>query len=607
MARVNLTEGVLLKWCQEIDELGESGSAWTTNERPTSQVLRIENKGDDSYIMQVSDGIFSHKHFWLSSDLAHMVKNKRLIRFSIIEITNVTYLAEPNQKTFFLEGLTLKSSGERQAMIGEPIELNSNGTIPRSKDIKSNLASNSSSSSVSTVTIDDDIIPFTRREQKQSSRTVDPNPILIDEPDVFADDEIQVTSTSTRNSGSTSSTRNQTTNSSNKGSGLDPGVSFCDPDVLIDDDYDLQLYIATERSNKSMKSSRPQPLIPENIIDETLASINFYDEFRKRYGDKGPTFFQGSIKDAMQESFSTPKVKDRKMLAVYFHHDMSILTQIFCSNRLCKQAVSDFVNEHFISFGWDLTFNSNKIRGIDMIQQHFGRDPASKIHAMKTDKMPLLILAYKLRSTPEVFDIIEGNVTVDELMAKLIVAQENYQAQLAVAVHEEEERLNREAMRQEQDQALREAELADQAKEAAKRREEEERIERENIEAAIRDSEEMERQRAEREKDEKCAEIKATLPDEPKEEKEEGKEVSKLRFMLPRDKPVDGKGTLDRRFLASEKVQVVINYLAAKGFPASDYKVLSSYPRRDITEINQSLTLKDLKLYPQEKFNVEER
>ena len=43
--------------------------------------------------------------------------------------------------------------------------------------------------------------------------------------------------------------------------------------LLIDDDYDLQMYIATEQSNKSMKSSRPQLLIPENIINETLASM----------------------------------------------------------------------------------------------------------------------------------------------------------------------------------------------------------------------------------------------------------------------------------------------------------------------------------------------
>merc|ERR1712038_1247015 len=116
-----------------------------------------------------------------------------------------------------------------------------------------------------------------------------------------------------------------------------------------------------------------------------------------------------------------------------------------------------------------------------------------------------------------------------------------------------------------------------------------------------------ERQRNELEKEKQAAEIKASLPDEPKDEKEEGKEVSKLRFMLPRDKPIDGSPVLDRRFLASETLQTVLDYLASKGFLASDYKVLQSFPRRDITELDKSQTLKELKLYPQERFNIEER
>ena len=54
-----------------------------------------------------------------------------------------------------------------------------------------------------------------------------------------------------------------------------------------------QMYIATERSNKSMKSSRPQPSIPENIIDETLANMKSHKVIKHQgltdigYGERG--------------------------------------------------------------------------------------------------------------------------------------------------------------------------------------------------------------------------------------------------------------------------------------------------------------------------------
>ena len=57
--------------------------------------------------------------------------------------------------------------------------------------------------------------------------------------------------------------------------------------------YDLQMYIASERSNRSIKSSRPQPLIPENIIDETLASMKSHEVIKHqglthiRYDERG--------------------------------------------------------------------------------------------------------------------------------------------------------------------------------------------------------------------------------------------------------------------------------------------------------------------------------
>ena len=52
--------------------------------------------------------------------------------------------------------------------------------------------------------------------------------------------------------------------------------------------------------------------------------------------------------------------------------------------------------------------------------------------------------------------------------------------------------------------------------------------------------------------------------------------MSTLRIRLP-----DGT-TVQRRFLASLSVKILVSYVGSLGYPAEDYRVLSSYPRRDV-------------------------
>ena len=94
-----------------------------------------------------------------------------------------------------------------------------------------------------------------------------------------------------------------------------------------------------------------------------------------------------------------------------------------------------------------------------------------------------------------------------------------------------------------------------------------------------------------------------------KEEKDEGQPVSKLRFRVPipaHDDDLDSETAIDkknsgrangmvgggsntgnqqfeRRFLASHTLQTVLDYLTTEGYPSSDFKVLSSWPRRDVS------------------------
>ena len=41
-------------------------------------------------------------------------------------------------------------------------------------------------------------------------------------------------------------------------------------------------------------------------------------------------------------------------------------------------------------------------------------------------------------------------------------------------------------------------------------------------------------------------------------------------------------GFLIRRFLASNTLQTMIDYLTSEGYPSQEYKILSSWPRRDV-------------------------
>merc|ERR1712223_1225960 len=423
-----------------------------------------------------------------------------------------------------------------------------------------------------------------------------------------------------------SSSQGGASSSSSRGLGIaDSDDDEEDAADMMDDDDAIFL------PEKSANARRLQPLIPDDFgSDDTMAAIRFSEEFANRYGDPHPSFFPGSLDDAIRESCNRP-ASNRKMLAVYFHHDSSVLTNVFCTQALCADSVCSFLNENFVNFGWDLTFSANKTRAVNMITKHFGSVAASTLKNMDIERLPLLVLIYKLRGSTEIFQMLHGNVTLDELMSRLLAAHEQYTAQLAVKVREEEERAARDAVKREQDLAFEMSLMADREKQAAKEKEEADRLAKEA-------EEKRQKEKAEKIREARVRKLSARLPPEPKEEKAEGQPVSQLRFRIPAthtrdsDEPAadtakataasanvtngetksdgaSGKQSLERKFLASSSLQTVLDYLTIEGFPAEEYKVLSSWPWRDLTALDnpERLTLKELKLYPQETLMLEEK
>ena len=60
-----------------------------------------------------------------------------------------------------------------------------------------------------------------------------------------------------------------------------------------------------------------------------------------------------------------------------------------------------------------------------------------------------------------------------------------------------------------------------------------------------------------------------------------------------------------RRFRITDNLQTLFDYLTTQGRMLGEYKLLTTYPKRDLTTLNFSDTFEQLKLYPQEQLILE--
>uniref|UniRef100_A0A671P318 FAS-associated factor 1-like n=1 Tax=Sinocyclocheilus anshuiensis TaxID=1608454 RepID=A0A671P318_9TELE len=305
------------------------------------------------------------------------------------------------------------------------------------------------------------------------------------------------------------------------------------------------------------------PSVPENSENEGDALLHFTAEFSRRYGDCHPVFYIGSLEAASQEAFYG-KARDRKLLAIYLHNDESVLSNVFCSQMMCADSIVSYLSQNFITWAWDVTKEANKARLLTMCTRHFGSVVAQTIRTYKTDQFPLLLIVMGKRTSNEVLNVIQGNTTVDELMMRLMGAMEIFTAQQQEDIKDEDEREAREMVKREQDEAYRLSLEADRKKREAQEREEAEQVRQERI-----------RKEQEEEREAIRLSLEQALPPEPKEEG--GEPISKLRIRTPSGK------FLERQFLGSCKLQVLFDFVASKGYPSDEFKLLTTFPRRNVS------------------------
>ncbi|XP_017262835.1 FAS-associated factor 1 [Kryptolebias marmoratus] len=341
----------------------------------------------------------------------------------------------------------------------------------------------------------------------------------------------------------------------------------------------------SEMFGMSSSSCRKSPMMPENSENEADALLHFTAEFSSRYGETHPMFFIGSLEAASQEAFYG-KARDRKLLAIYLHNDDSVLSNVFCSQMMCADSIVSYLSQNFITWAWDVTKEANKARLLTMCTRHFGSVVTQTIRTYKTDQFPLLLIVMGKRTSNEVLNVIQGNTTVDELMMRLMGAMEIFTAQQQEDIKDEDEREARETVKREQDEAYRLSLEADRKKREAQEREEAEQVRLEQM-----------RKEQEEEKEAIRLSLEQALPPEPEEESAE--QISKLRIRTPSGE------FLERRFLGSCKLQVLFDFVASKGYPFEEFKLLTTFPRRNITQLDPGSNLLEAKLFPQETLFLE--
>jgi len=289
--------------------------------------------------------------------------------------------------------------------------------------------------------------------------------------------------------------------------------------------------------------------------------------------------------------------KERKLIAVYLHHDSSVLSNVFCTQSFCTESVVTYLSNNFVVWGWDLTFESNRARLLSAITRQFGNVAADTLRSIDQEKLPVLLIIIRNRSNTEIYSVIHGTVSVDELLTNLIQAVDVFNEQMSLEMREEEEREAREIVKREQDEAYRASLEIDRAKAEAKKVEQEkvERLQREQ-EAQIKEQQQQQEQ-AEAQKEAHRKHVLSTLTPEPPESQPQ---VVVLRFRLP------GGELLTRRFSLERSLEDVFDFLLVKGYNTQQYRVLTSFPKKDITTFDSTTILKQVLQSP-ETFIVEER
>ncbi|KAI6197351.1 hypothetical protein M3Y94_01213900 [Aphelenchoides besseyi] len=229
----------------------------------------------------------------------------------------------------------------------------------------------------------------------------------------------------------------------------------------FDYNYDDASSITSEDQNgfHNLVSSRNTmdhlPLIPTDFSSVNEALQNFGAVFESRYGGLHPRFQSTSLRESLNEAFgitTRQAVMEQKPLAIYLHHDESIAANIFTQQVLCTDAITSLLNQQFILWPWDMSMQDNRSKLYEWLVENNLTSVKDVIKVItKPDEFPLMLVVLKDRTKYDV-DIppIRGSDDVDQVMDKLLTSLDKFQEIKNRDMAEEQNRLEREQIRQEQ-------------------------------------------------------------------------------------------------------------------------------------------------------------
>ncbi|CAF4031805.1 unnamed protein product [Rotaria magnacalcarata] len=352
-----------------------------------------------------------------------------------------------------------------------------------------------------------------------------------------------------------------------------------DSDELRQTSITSQIPLIVHHSDRQLPSMRKEiKAIPDECTDDVSALENFARVFHARYGSTGPILYIGPLDQAIQDSVYA-SIHNRRPLAIYLHNDQSVCANVFCSQVLATDSIVEYLANNYVFWAWDVTSASNRTRLFETVRRCVGNQCVHRVGSIENDTFPLILIVIRSRGLLELVNIIEGKSTPSEVLLNLIQSHESFEEQRLRDVDEEIMREKRENLKKQQEDEYEQSLQADLAKERARQ---------EEYDA----NERLKQQRLQQQE-----ESKARLPEEPSETE---KNITRLKIRLPND-----EGVLMRRFHINNNLQVLFDYLTTHGRMLGEYKLLTTYPKRDLASLNASDTFEQLKLYPQEQLILE--
>ncbi|XP_070070795.1 FAS-associated factor 1-like [Drosophila takahashii] len=165
------------------------------------------------------------------------------------------------------------------------------------------------------------------------------------------------------------------------------------------------------------------PVVPASSPSQNSlieGSYSFAYKYKMRFGHPIPEFYAGELGDAFKKTCSEPYDK-KKILAIYLHHDDSILTNIFCHRVLKAEKILNVLKHNFIVYGVDLTKKTPAVEFFGRLKSLISLEASSMAEGIVLDKLPaFMLVSQDIGDTHPLVSVIHGDVGVDELEHELL-------------------------------------------------------------------------------------------------------------------------------------------------------------------------------------------